>query len=110
MTALLPVALAAVPGVLAFVLLAAVRPHLRSALSSPAARVVVASWALGALALLVGPALTLYTFWTAVGAVDAPAPGLSGFAAARWLLGVGGLGFLVGVAVYVADRRDLVGD
>jgi hypothetical protein len=108
MTSLVPVAFAAVPGLVAVALLVAVRRHLRSTLSPRAATAVAASWAAGALALLAGPAVTLYTFWTSVGRLDAPAPGLEGFAVARWLLTLGGVGFLVGVGVYVADRRDVV--
>ena len=108
MSVLIPVAAAATPGLVAVALLISVRPHLRTALSPRAARLVVAAWGLGALALLAGPAVTLYSYWATVGRVDAPAPGLDGFGAARWLLTVGGVGFLIGVVVYAADRRDVL--
>jgi hypothetical protein len=101
-------ALAALPAVAAVAVLLAARRHLRTALSPRAATVVLASWTVAVIAVLAGPALTLYTFWTSVGRLDAPAPGLAGFAVARWALTLGGLGFLVGVGVYAADRRGLV--
>lgn len=104
MSVLVPLAAAATPGAVALALLVSVRPHLRRTLSARAERAVVAAWAVGALALLAGPAVTLYSYWATVGRLEAPSPGLEGFAAARWLLTLGGLGFLAGVAVYAADR------
>ena len=110
MSVLVPVVAAATPGVVALALLVSVRPHLHTALSPRAVRIATASWAFGALALLAGPAVTLYSYWATVGRLDAPAPGLAGFEAARWLLTLGGVGFLVGIAVYVADRAGVAFD
>lgn len=108
MSVLVPVVAAAAPGVVALALLVAVRPHLRGTLSPRAVRLATASWAFGSLALLAGPAVTLYSYWTTVGRLDAPAPGLAGFEAARLLLTLGGVGFLAGLVVYVADRTGVV--
>ena len=98
------VVLLAAPAAVVLALYLRSRRRLRTALSSGAFRTVRASWLGAVTCLLLGPALTLYSTWTTVGRVAAPAPGPSGLRVAGWLT-LGGIGLVVlGVGVAAGDR------